>query len=87
MKKIYLRFKVPSGQLKRNFEKPATKFSPGVSKGLPQSRLEKFKKLFSKNFSSEMCSGHLNRNFDVPTEKKIVKIPNVVRADSGKSVK
>ena len=34
-----------------------------------------------------MCSGHRDRNFDVPTEKKFVEGPIVVRADSGKSVK
>ena len=50
LKKNYLRFKVPSGQLKCSFENPAAKFSPGVSKSLPQSRLENFKKLFFKKF-------------------------------------
>ena len=34
-----------------------------------------------------MCSEHSDRNFDVLTEKKIVKSPIVVRADSEKSVK
>ena len=34
-----------------------------------------------------MCFGHLDRNFDVPTEKKIVESPIVVAADSGKRVK
>ena len=34
-----------------------------------------------------MCSGHRDRNFNVPTEKKIVKSPIVIQADSGKRVK
>ena len=85
--KNYLCFKVPSGQLKRSFEEPAAKFSPGVWKSLSQNGIENFRKIFSKNFSSELCSGHLDRNFDVHTEKKIVKSPIVVRADSGKRVK
>ena len=80
-------FKVPSWQLKCNFENPAANLSPGVSKSLPQSRIENFRKLFQKIFSSELCSEHSDRNFDVPTGKQIVEKPIVVRADSGKSVK
>ena len=44
--KVFFCFKVPSGQLKCSFENPAAKFSPGVSKSLPQCRIENFKKLF-----------------------------------------
>ena len=87
MKKIYLRFKVPSGQLRCSFENPAAKVSRRVSKRLPQIRIENFRKLFQKIFSSELCCEHSDRNFDVPTEKKIVEKPIVVRADSVKSVK
>ena len=87
LNKNYLWFRVPSGQLRCSFEKPAAKFPRRVSKSLPQSRLGNFRKLFQKVFSSELCSEHSDRNFDVRTEKKIVEKPIVVRADSGKSVK
>ena len=46
LNKIFFCFKVPSGQLKCSFENPAAKFSPGVSKSLPQCRIESFKELF-----------------------------------------
>ena len=87
LNKIFFCFKVPSWQLKCNFENPAANLSPGVSKSLPQSRIENFRNFFQKVFSSELCSEHSDRNFDVPTEKKNLEKPIVVRADSGKSVK
>ena len=75
LNKIFFCFKVPSWQLKCNFENPASKLSPGVSKSLLQCRIENFRKLFfQKIFPSELCSGHLDRNFDVPTEKKLSKV-------------
>ena len=87
LKKNYLCFKVPSGQLRCSFENPAARFSPAVSKSLPQFRKETLGNFFfQKLFPSELRSGHLDSNFDVPTEKKIVKSPIVVRADSGKKV-
>ena len=84
--KIFFCFKVPSGQLKCSFQNPAAKFSPGVSKSLPQCRIENIGNFFfQKSSSSEICSGHLDRNFDIPTEKK-AESPTVVRPDSGKRV-
>ena len=85
--KVFFCSKVPSGQLKCSFENPAVTFSPGVSKNLPKSGKENVrKKFFSKNYSSERCSGLVDGSFDVPAEKK-AENPISVRTDSGKKVK
>ena len=74
LNKKYYCSTVPSGQLKCSFENPAVTFSPGVSKNLPKSGKENVrKKFFSKNYSSERCSGLVDGSFDVPAEKKNVK--------------